>query len=102
MFRNIQGHSMIPVLPPGTMVVGYCWFRKLKIGDVVILKHQGKEKIKRIKELNEQELYVVGDLEEESTDSRHFGWLKKDCVLARVIRPNTDSSSEEALENDKF
>ena len=87
MVRRVHGHSMVPVLPPGTVVWGLKWFVTLEPGDVVIFSHEGKEKIKRIADIKDNEVYLLGDFEEESTDSRHFGWLPVESVLARIIRP---------------
>jgi type IV secretory pathway protease TraF len=80
---------MMPILPPGTLVWGLRWYMKIKRDDVVVFEHQGKEKIKRVKEVTSDEVYVVGDFEEESLDSRHFGWLSKGTVLAKVVWPAT-------------
>ncbi len=96
MVRKIQGHSMIPVLPPGTVVWGLKWFMTLVPGDVVIFTHDGKEKIKRISEINEhEEVYVLGDFEEESSDSRQFGWIPISEIKARVIHPKAQKDRAE-------
>ena len=63
--------------------------RKLKPGQVVILEHHGKEKIKRIERIDEQNghLFVVGDNLQASSDSRHFGWIAQKSVRGRVFWP---------------
>ncbi len=33
----------------------------------------------------EQSFYILGDNREDSRDSRHFGWIKRDRVIGRVI-----------------
>lgn len=85
--RKVQGHSMVPVLPPGTTVWGITWFISLHPGDVVIFKHDGKEKIKRISEIKDEKVFVLGDFHEESTDSRHFGWIPIADIRARIVHP---------------
>ena len=90
--RTVRGHSMVPVLPPGTRIWASRWYRKLSPGDVVVIMHEGKEKIKRIAEIKDDELYVVGDHPESSTDSRHYGWLPIASVIGRVIWPDTGKS----------
>lgn len=78
----------MPVLPPGTYVWGIRWFRKLVVGDTIIFLHEGKEKIKRIADMRSADLFVVGDHADASTDSRHFGWIPKDSVVAKIIWPH--------------
>lgn len=87
--RRVHGHSMVPILPPQTVVVGISWLRKFNTGDVVIFEHHGKEKIKRIQEvLGDGSLFVVGEHPETSTDSRHFGAIDPESVLGRIVWPS--------------
>ena len=96
--RQIHGYSMLPVLPPGTFVYGWRWFKSLKPGDVVIFLHDNKEKIKRIERLMDGQMYVTGDHEDSSTDSRHFGWLDVDAVIAKVVWPHAPKHRAEGIE----
>ncbi len=87
--RRVKGHSMVPVLPPDTLVVGMGWTSSYRAGDIVIFEHDGKEKIKRIGEvLGDGSFYVVGEHPETSTDSRQFGAIDPRTVIARVIWPH--------------
>jgi type IV secretory pathway protease TraF len=79
---------MVPVLPPGTLVVGI-FSSKYKPGDVVIIHHDGKEKIKRISEIKDSQIFVLGDHPESSTDSRHFGWIDVENIQVKVRYPKT-------------
>lgn len=86
---------MMPVLPPGTLVWGRRWYRILQIGDIVVFDHEGKEKIKRISDIKEEEIYVLGDHEETSTDSRHFGWIPIVHVRAKIFWPHAPKDRAE-------
>ena len=94
LIRQIKGHSMLPALPPNTIVWGWCWFLRLRPGHVVVITHDGKEKVKRIQKLEGERVFLVGDHPEASTDSRHFGWLPRTVVRARVIWPRASATRE--------
>lgn len=89
MIRRVQGHSMVPILPPGTVVFGWCWFRRLKVDKVVMFTREGRETIKRIDRINDKGLFVLGDHPDTSTDSRHYGPIPREWVQAVVFWPRT-------------
>lgn len=89
---------MLPVLPPGTLVYGWRWFTRLKPGDVVIFFHNGKEKIKRVADIKDKKLYVVGDHNADSSDSRQFGWLDMDAVIAKIVWPRAPRHRAEGID----
>lgn len=80
---------MAPRLRSGKIVLATPLRRRLKAGQVVILEHHGKEKIKRIERIDttKHQLYVIGDNLSASSDSRHFGWIGQDAVRGRVFWP---------------
>lgn len=84
-----MGGSMAPRLSPGKLVVATPLMGKLRPGQVVILEHHGKEKIKRIERIDpdKEQLFVIGDNLEASSDSRHFGWITLKAVRGRVFWP---------------
>jgi len=84
---------MRPSLPPGRVLVAHAPVKKLRIGDVVVLRHNGRELLKRIHELDGERVYVLGDNPGFSTDSRDFGWLPVQSVVGRVVWPRTRAPS---------
>ena len=86
LIRRVVGGSMLPHLVPGRIVLA-CRFRRLKSGDVVILLHDGLEKIKRVSSVDQDKVYVLGDNSAASTDSRQFGWVERQYVIGRVLWP---------------
>lgn len=77
---------MSPALEPGQLVVGRMT-NDLKPGDVVIVSHDGLEKIKRIERQQGDLLYLLGDNPSASTDSRDFGWVEGKAIVAKVVWP---------------
>ncbi len=96
--RHLHGHSMMPVLPPNTLVWGRRWYRSIEEGDIIIFEHDGKEKIKRVCDLKKDSVYVLGDHPETSTDSRHFGWISNNDIVAKVFWPLAPKSRAEPKE----
>ena len=84
--RRVAGDSMLPTLRAGQLVIAVRPYR-LRAGMIVIVYHQGLEKIKRITHIDSGKLFVEGDNAGSSTDSRSFGWLSVDVVIGKVIWP---------------
>jgi phage repressor protein C with HTH and peptisase S24 domain len=84
--RQVQGDSMAPALTAGQLVIGR-QTRELRPGDVVIVSHNGLEKIKRIEKQQGDLIYLLGDNSAASTDSRSFGWVQAKTILAKIIWP---------------
>lgn len=78
---------MTPKLNPGQLLLATPLFRRLRPGQVVIINHGGKQKVKRIERIDDNRVFVIGDNLSASTDSRHFGWLELHQIIARVIWP---------------
>lgn len=62
----------------------YLW-NKPRVGDIVVIKKDGKEMVKRVQSIYDREIFVEGDNEKESTDSRKFGPIKKEQIIGKVI-----------------
>ncbi len=85
--RRVVGTSMTPMLKPGQLILATPLRRRLRPGQVVVLRKNNRELIKRIERIEYDKVFVIGDNPDASTDSRQFGWLEMSTVVARVIRP---------------
>lgn len=86
---TVRGDSMQPTYKPGDKVyinrLAY-FFKKPKVGDIVILQHpaQNIRVIKRISKITPTGYFVAGDNGHYSTDSRHFGAIKRRNIIRKV------------------
>jgi nickel-type superoxide dismutase maturation protease len=94
----IEGASMIPTLLPGDWVLAAGGARLVR-GDVVVVEHPGRpgyEMVKRLtavpgdrvegdRVLAPDEYWVEGDHATASSDSRHFGPIRRDRLTAKVL-----------------
>lgn len=85
---TIHGNSMFPTLKSGQDILCFNWayfFSEPKKGDIIVIKHGGKEVIKRIHKVNDRSVDVYGDNKNESTDSRNFGPIDRSRIIGKVI-----------------
>ena len=63
------------------------YFRKPRKGEVVLLKdpRTGKSILKRIHTIRGEKYDVRGDNPSQSTDSQHFGWVREEQILGKVL-----------------
>ena len=87
LIRRVSGDSMSPAYKSGSVVVAKGSAASANVGDVVIVRHGGLEKIKRVQQIKNGRVFLVGDNHESSTDSRNFGWISLDSIVAKVIWP---------------
>ena len=80
---------MLPSLRPGQIVICSRMIKKLRTGHVVVIRHEGLEKIKRISDINDHGFFVLGDNPDLSTDSRDFGRIARENVVAKIVWPRT-------------
>jgi len=74
---------MSPTLQSGDIVVVR---RRLpKTGQLVLANAEGRQVIKRVEKIDRGRYYLVGDNREASTDSRHYGAVKKDAILGTIM-----------------
>lgn len=84
LLRRVTGKSMLPTLKPGQLVMVWGWFYKPKVNDIVVFKHDGMEKIKRIAKIKDNQVWLIGDNLSSSTDSRQFGALPIKSIVGKV------------------
>lgn len=86
---EIAGDSMRPTLEPGEWCVATRTVR-IRVGDVVVVRRPDRDIVKRITRgpgdegCGFGEWFVEGDNPAASTDSRHFGPVRRDAVIGRV------------------
>jgi len=74
---------MHPTLRDGDLVVG--WRSRLRVGTIVIAKRGDHEIIKRVERIEGDKVYVAGDNREDSTDSRHYGNIRRSAILGTIM-----------------
>ena len=60
---------------------------KLKFNDVVVLKVNNIEILKRINKIKNNNIFIIGDNPQYSTDSNDFGWIDNKCIQGKIIWP---------------
>lgn len=88
---------MAPTLAPGDWAL-VIPLRRPHRGDVVVVEHPGRsgyEMVKRLialpgdlvgeRRLQDDEFWVEGDLGSASTDSRHFGPVRREALRAKAV-----------------
>ena len=83
--RRVAGESMLPKLRPGRLVLAVK--KQPKVGNVVIAQVEGREVIKRLDHIKNQQVFLTGDNPGRSTDSRSYGYLPKPVILGVVVLP---------------
>jgi nickel-type superoxide dismutase maturation protease len=79
----VSGLSMIPTLAPGERLL----VRQdgpIVLGDIVVFEHATQFDIKRILRIESNGVFVLGDNDQVSTDSRTYGLIPHDDVLGSV------------------
>ena len=90
--RRVVGQSMDPYLKDSKIIIGSSLL-KPKISKVVIFKHNDLVKIKYLKNITKDGLYLIGLNPEFSTDSRTFGLIDIRSVTGVLIWPLIHSFS---------
>jgi nickel-type superoxide dismutase maturation protease len=86
LFR-VKDRSMEPALHQNDFLIVNCWFRRLKVNEIVVLRHPSTtiKIVKRVSALSDNLVFVSGDNKEESEDSRSFGGVDKQRIVGKVL-----------------
>lgn len=86
MIRRVIGSSMLPTLRNGAIILA---FKKkhIRVGDVVVARLEGREVVKRVQSILNDEYFLVGDNSAHSSDSRTKGAVQRADILARIVWP---------------
>lgn len=80
----VEGLSMVPTFAPGErLLVRYGG--TFTIDDVVLVQRPDQIDVKRINKVFDDRVYVIGDNLDVSIDSRHYGPIEHNQVLAKVV-----------------
>lgn len=79
-----DGLSMIPTYAPGERLL-IRYGAGFEVGDVVVLRHMDRIEIKRVKSLNADGVWVEGDNDPVSTDSRSYGSVPTQAIIGKVV-----------------
>jgi inner membrane protease subunit 1 len=84
---EVWGESMAPALQPGDRLL--VWRTKsVKVDDIVAAgdpRHPGRTVLKRAAGVDGAGVFLVGDNEGQSTDSRHFGPVPLSLVRGKAV-----------------
>lgn len=79
----VSGLSMIPTLAPGERLLVRL-DGPIVLGDIVVFEHSDQFDVKRILRIEADGVFVQGDNDQVSTDSRMYGLIPHDDVLGSV------------------
>jgi nickel-type superoxide dismutase maturation protease len=81
---RVQGYSMVPTLVPDDRVL-VRYGSRFSVGDLIVFTREDNTEIKRIERIEDDGLFVVGDNDLMSLDSRTYGLISPTTVLGRAI-----------------
>lgn len=87
---TVEGTSMLPTFVPGERVTAWRRWRRVRVGDVVVVRdprNPNRWLLKRCVRKAGSKLDLRGDNPAASTDSRDFGFVRSRDVLYLVATP---------------
>jgi len=90
---QVEGYSMWPTLKPKDRVIvrpfdQHAAFPAIGIGAIVVCLHPQqplRQVIKRLSDLEDGQLILLGDCPDASTDSRQWGGVPRTCLIGEVV-----------------
>lgn len=84
---RVAERSMEPSIVQGSYAVVSRWSRRPNVGDVVVFRspEDNSVLIKRVRRVVGKGIFVVGDNEKASRDSRSFGIVEENRILGKVV-----------------
>lgn len=82
---GIEGRSMEPELCEGDVVIFNRLARDYEEGDIVIAGVDGQQIVKRIQRIEDGRVFLAGDNQAYSIDSRSFGEIDRGQIRGEVI-----------------
>ena len=82
---KVAGHSMEPTIQSGSFIIATSvpyLFLYPKVGDIVVVKKNTKNYIKRIQRLRHESYYLEGDNKE---DNLKIQWIDRKNIVGKVI-----------------
>ena len=97
----VPTESMEPTIHKGSYILGGRIFGELKVGDIIVFEHEGKQLVKRIAAVGgdvvehkgdvlivpDGKIYVLGDNKDNSADSKSWAvpLIENDDIIATVV-----------------
>jgi phage repressor protein C with HTH and peptisase S24 domain len=75
---------MVPTLVPDDRVLVRYGMR-FSVGDLIVFTRDDHTEIKRVERIEDDGLFVVGDNDLMSLDSRTYGLISRDSVIGRAV-----------------